>query len=332
MRNVLMLLLLGLTGCGGRERTTAGSGECVFQTDVDFCDSRDNDCDGEIDEDCLDEGEPGVTPPDEASCETDADCDDGDGCTADVCSIEGCVNVEQCAPDDEPGAEPCVPDADSDCDGDGVTVRDGDCDDLDAERSPLLIESNEAANLADGKDNDCDITADEWGGPDADQDMVPDATDCDPADPRRWTGAPELCGDGIDSDCNGDDDTDTWGSCFTVAGAIEGMRVASTLIQIVIAGDITSGLIEDPAGEITRVTIGMELYDWDETEDPVWASWQGEGILYTIPPFPNAGAFTPRLRTVEGVQYFDLRAWDTSGNVRRVPARTGRWGLVLITP
>lgn len=331
-RNLLVGLLLGLVACGERERTSAGPDECVFESDSDPCDGRDNDCDGDLDEDCP-AGEPDHPSPGEGTCSTDADCDDGDDCTVDVCSLEGCVAVDQCgSPGGSSDAPPCSPGAETDCDGDGVTIAAGDCDDTDAERSPLLTESDEAGNIADGKDNDCDLVADEWGSPDADLDRVPDATDCDPADPRAWTGAPELCGDGVDADCNGDDDTDAWGSCFPVAGVIDGTRIASSLLGIAIAGDILAGLIDEPAGEITRIAVGGALNDWDETEDPAWTNWQGEGMLYTISPFPNAGAFTPRLRTVGGVRYFDLRRWDTTDDLRRVPAQNGRWGMVLIAP
>lgn len=110
-----------------------------------------------------------------------------------------------------------------DLDKDGYTTAEGDCDDTDASIHP------DAAELCDGKDNNCN---DELDGPssvdaqdfylDSDQDAYGDANsvlvaceqpagyapvagDCDNFDPNINPGAAELC-DGIDNNCNGEQD------------------------------------------------------------------------------------------------------------------------------
>jgi type IV pilus assembly protein PilY1 len=100
-----------------------------------------------------------------------------------------------------------------------------DCDDLDRTTHPAGIE------VCDGKDNDYDLEVDEgqyaydWLWPDLDRDFYPDMTgtarwgclyqpgwqpgdieaDCDDqaagVNPDAW----EVCGDGIDQDCDGQD-------------------------------------------------------------------------------------------------------------------------------
>jgi len=92
----------------------------------------------------------------------------------------------------------CKPDADQD----GVTLRDGDCDDGDPTVFP------DAPEACDGIDNDCDEVVDE--GLDADGDghlrlhagLCPNGDDCDDHDDTVHAGAPELC-DEIDHDCDG---------------------------------------------------------------------------------------------------------------------------------
>ncbi len=91
-----------------------------------------------------------------------------------------------------------------DVDGDGHTVDDGDCDDLD----PAVYPG--ATDVCDGKDNDCNGVADDefdrdgdgisTCGADGDYGTLDD--DCDDADPDIYPNAEELC-DGIDNDCTG---------------------------------------------------------------------------------------------------------------------------------
>ena len=102
-----------------------------------------------------------------------------------------------------------------DADGDGYYATE-DCDDLNPDVNPG------AAEACDGIDNDCDDSIDEEVTTtfyaDADEDgygdlsqpsdacsalpgTVPNADDCDDAEPDAWPGNAELC-DGIDNDCN----------------------------------------------------------------------------------------------------------------------------------
>lgn len=337
MKKMLLAALLpALFGCVEQNTSSPApaGGECSFVSDEDFCNGRDDDCDGQTDEDCerTDAGTPDRRPDQmpPAACRADSDCEDSDPCTWDICSTdEGCLNINQCEP--PPPPPPCGR-PESDCDSDGVTVAAGDCDDSDSLRSPLLAEDAEHGNLNDGKDNDCDVVADEWGpGLDSDGDAVPDRTDCDPTNPERWPGAPEICGDGIDSDCNGSDSTDQWGSCFTSVGTLDGLPTNPS-VRVAIVGNITSGLISEPDGAIYRVSVGSDANNWDASADDEWTPWLGDGNVYSLRVLhrPDVG-FNVRVRA-ENVAYLDLRKWQLTGALRRVPASHGQWGLVIITP
>ena len=163
----------------------------------------------------------------------DGDCDD----------TSAAVNpgaVEFCDPDDvdedcsgladdeDPAAQGTVslsPDVDGDGFGDttseawcdppaGLVSDASDCDDTDATVYP------DATERCDGQANDCvgplgaeeiDGDGDAWvpcaideGGWDG-AGSVLGGLDCDDADPSRWPGAPETPGDGVDSDCDGED-------------------------------------------------------------------------------------------------------------------------------
>ncbi|WP_420883198.1 putative metal-binding motif-containing protein [Zhouia amylolytica] len=74
----------------------------------------------------------------------------------------------------------------------------GDCDDLNADVSPL---NNEIVN--NGIDDDCNPnTPDAPELVDADNDGVTSDLDCDDSDPFRFPGNPEILFNGIDDDCN----------------------------------------------------------------------------------------------------------------------------------
>ena len=135
-----------------------------------------------------------------------------------------------------------LPEDETDDDGDGFDeCGGGDCDDDDPAVNPNALER------CDGRDNDCDGEIDEddaqdvlswcadedsdgYGDPDGERlsceqpdDHVADCTDCDDDDPAVNPGTAEICGDGIDNDCDGAPSSDCgiFGQVdlFTVADA-----------------------------------------------------------------------------------------------------------------
>jgi hypothetical protein len=170
---------------------------------------------------CNPSPDPGEPPPGDVVADADgdgwsasADCDDNDATV-------------------HPGADevPCNG-LDNDCDGlvhgdevdddaDGYSECDGDCDDTDTNASPSRVE------ICDGIDNDCDGDVDESGADgeeewcrDGDGDgfglaedvvvacspppgYVLDCSECDDTEPAVYPAAEEICGDGLDNDCDG---------------------------------------------------------------------------------------------------------------------------------
>lgn len=105
-----------------------------------------------------------------------------------------------------------------DADRDGMLPAQGDCDDQSASVYP------KAPELCDGLDNDCDTKVDEdvntyYIDRDGDgfgraeesvttcrhpgSEFVERSGDCNDAEPEAYSGKPEICGDGIDNDCDG---------------------------------------------------------------------------------------------------------------------------------
>ncbi|HCP45818.1 MAG TPA: hypothetical protein DIU15_07240, partial [Deltaproteobacteria bacterium] len=127
--------------------------------------------------------------------------------------------------DDDTGDDDTGDDDSEDIDGDGFTVADGDCDDLNPGVHP------DHPEICDGVDNDCDVSTNEADGTtaatwyaDLDGDsygsptisqvacsqpvgfvLMAAETDCNDLRDDIFPGAPETC-DGVDNDCNGQDD------------------------------------------------------------------------------------------------------------------------------
>ncbi|MCP4920103.1 MAG: hypothetical protein GY913_24640 [Proteobacteria bacterium] len=224
-----------------------------------LCDTVDNDCDGDVDEDSAIDA-------DTWYADTDTDSYGDATSTQDACSqpsgyVSDDTDCDDTDSDSYPGADETCDSADNDCDGDvdedatdattwyadddgdtygdasstqdacsqpsGYVSDDTDCDDTDADLNPG------EAEICDGNDNDCDGDTDEGftGTPttwyaDSDSDAYGDAdtsldncdasapsgyvsddTDCDDTDGSIYPGATEYCDD-ADNDCDGTVDED----------------------------------------------------------------------------------------------------------------------------
>jgi hypothetical protein len=108
------------------------------------------------DEGYRNQGPTECIPDQGADCTSDADCDDSDPCTDDVCDpVEGCLYTD-------------ITDKDADSDGyyDAACPGGDDCDDGDAAINPGAAENqSDAASCTDGVDNDCDGLTDDSDPP-----------------------------------------------------------------------------------------------------------------------------------------------------------------------
>jgi large repetitive protein len=208
----------------------------INATAIETCDGVDNNCDGAVDEGCATFCDADADGYDSASLCGGTDCDDSDS-AVNPSAVESCDAVDNdCNGLVDDGLTVITYYVDSDTDGYGdatsATIDDcaqpagyvedsSDCDDTDAAINP------DATEICDAVDNDCDGTIDgptsddarTWH-PDIDGDHHGDSgfsllrcsrppgfvlkdTDCDDSDAAVNPDADEVCGDGIDNNCEG---------------------------------------------------------------------------------------------------------------------------------
>ncbi|MCB9654246.1 MAG: VWA domain-containing protein [Deltaproteobacteria bacterium] len=205
----------GYTSCAG---DCDDQNPAIHPTALDICNNIDDDCDGTIDGNDT----PCYTGP--VGTSTVGLCHPGTAtCVAgqpDVCHDEVVPTDEIC--DGEDNDCDGLIDEDFDLDHDGIATCAGDCDDTNPFVAPGLPER------CDCMDNDCDgsVDEDDFGRSvcefgachDFDDDGFTNCdSDCNDRDPSAYPGAPEICGDGVDNDCDGfaDEDVDEDGDGYT---------------------------------------------------------------------------------------------------------------------
>lgn len=258
-----MALLLG-TGCDTPEEDpdldgdgVTASSDCndadaaVYPGADELCDDIDNDCDSQVDED----------PSDGTTWFLDRD---GDGYGDPSKSVYACSAPE-------------------------LHVSDAtDCDDRDVNRSPA------AAEWCDGIDNNCDGETDEGTAEDAslwyadsDQDgfgdadgstaactapdgYIRDASDCDDDAPGTYPGAPELCVDGVDTDCDELPDSKDQDACRVFSGWPEANHELENVASEALRGTLVSSL----GGDVAVLDLNRDGVD------DVLVTAQGEGAVF----------------------------------------------------
>jgi len=127
----------------------------------------------------------------------------------------------------------CPGNGETDADGDGVSEV-IDCDDADPEVGAAATWHADA----DGDGFGSEATVEACEQPTG---FVARGEDCDDTDPSTWPGAPEICGDGIDSDCaDGDTACERLDGELSVADAtleLQGVVPGETCGRAVDAGD-----------------------------------------------------------------------------------------------
>ncbi len=302
----------GFSSCG----EDCDDDEADVHPDADeVCDDIDNDCDGVVD---------GPTAIDAESYFADADEDgfgDPDTLVVDCTIPAGATTDDTDCNDEAATANPDAPeicdgidndcdtlvdedDPDTDVDDDGHSVCINDCDDDDPDVHP------DADEVCDDIDNDCDdvidgptavgavvfyrdADEDDYGDPDEStmdcsppDGFVDDDTDCNDADRYINPGAYEVCGDGLDNDCDGvpgdclwEGDVPLENADRTVYGNDNADEMASSLAVADITGNGFNDMILGVSGVDSTASNSGTVY---LLEGPLYAAVDNVEDVYDL--------------------------------------------------
>ncbi len=282
------------------------AGERVrFRLRFDSIDHHDNDHPGVF----VDDLELAATCPLMGPCGVDADCDDGDPCTSDACSPEGCVHQSKCSLDDGPAEGTLEPSAESTVLGDPGAATGGESTeepDADPPEEPVGDPSGEPGGDPSGEpvgdpaeEPGSDPAGDPCNSPEAGPDCCTSHEHCDDSDAATldvcegatctWTPNLDLCTS--DADCV-DGEPCTLDSCQggTCAHAGSFGAACCSSDSVVELADFDSGQLEG-----LYVTDNLEAgVFW--TTDPTRSSG-GDFALYCGDPLPQTYAIGERVKS-----------------------------------